>query len=218
MILQIKQDFLNPEPFHSLLELAGMLSSLNKPWYVAGGWSIDLYLQQRRREHKDVDIAVFRQDQLVIQMYLLDRGWKLWKYMGDTEAIEPWLPGEKLELPDRGIFAEPVNEIGSIDILLSEKKGKQWWYHRDARITHSIKTVGMNLDLGIPFLSPEIVLLFKARHLYVDEPNYILHRQADENDFQAVRRLLNVKRRTWLEKAIGLLYPNHPWLKYLRQL
>jgi hypothetical protein len=219
MILQIKRALLNPEDFHSLLELAGILSNLNKPWYVAGGWAIDLYLQQYRRKHKDVDIAVFRRDQLVIQRYLLDRGWKLWKYMGDTETVEPWLPGEQLKLPDRGIFAEPVNtDIEGIDILLSEKRGEQWWYHRDARITHPIKTVGMYSDLDIPFLSPEIVLLFKARHLYVDEPNYVLHRHADENDFQAVRPLLTAESHIWLEKAIGLLYPNHPWLKHLRQI
>jgi hypothetical protein len=109
--------------FHTLLEVARSLSGLNKPWYVAGGWAIDLYLQQCRRTHKDVDIAVFRRDQLMIQRYFFDRAWRLWKYRGDSEAVEPWLLGEKLELPDRGIFAEPVNtELPHIDILLSEKK------------------------------------------------------------------------------------------------
>jgi hypothetical protein len=207
----------NSQSFRPVLKLAGLLSDFKELWFVAGGWAIDLYVQQGRRKHKDLDIAVFREDQLVIQGYLLDSGWKLWKYIGDSQGVEPWLPGQKLELPDRGIYAQPVNtEIGSVDILLSEKKGERWYYHRDARITHAIQTVGIRSDLDIPFLSPEIVLLFKAHHLYTNDSSSMLHRQTDEDDFQSVHRLLTARCRTWLEKAIGLLYPNHPWLKYLR--
>lgn len=218
-VVQVKEVLTDPKSFHPLLGLAGFLSGLNKPWYVAGGWAIDLYLHECSRKHKDIDIVVFRQDQMAIQRYFLDKGWKLRKYRGDSEVLEPWLPDEKLELPDRGASAKSTDtEIEGMDILLSEKNGEQWRYHRDPRITHPIKTVGMYSDLGIPYLSPEIVLLFKARHLYIDEPNYMLHRQADENDFQAIHRLLTVKRRTWLADAIAVLYPNHAWLKYLRQI
>lgn len=31
------------------------------PWYIAGGWSIDLFLGKKTREHKDMDIVVFRE-------------------------------------------------------------------------------------------------------------------------------------------------------------
>jgi hypothetical protein len=203
------------KPFQPLIEVVGMLSSLYIPWYVAGGWAIDLYVQQYRRKHKDIDIAIFRRDQLVVQGYFLERGWKLWKYVGNSTAREPWLPGERLELPDRGIFVEPVDEIPSIDILLSEIEGDEWYYHKDSRIRHPVRSVGMRSTLEIPLLSPEIVLLFKARHVYGDEPNDILNRQKDENDFQAVHRFLTAKRRAWLAQVIELLYPNHPWLKYL---
>jgi hypothetical protein len=207
-----------PRPFHYPLEVAEMLSSLDKPWYIAGGWAIDLYLQRQRREHKDVDIAVFRQDQLVFQEYFLDRGWKLWKYIGDSTNVERWLIGEKLKLPDRGIFAEPSHmAMPRMDILLSEKKGDHWYYHADSRITHPVKTLGIRSDLGIPFFSPEIVLLFKARHVTIDEASDILHRENDEKDFQTVRRLLTAEHRAWLTEALTLLYSNHPWLRYLAQ-
>jgi hypothetical protein len=201
------------------LEIAKVLSDLQIPWYVAGGWAIDLYLQEFRTTHKDVDVAVFRQDQLIIQRYFLERRWKLRKYVGNSVALGPWFSGEKLALPDRGIFAEPPNsELPSMDILLNERKGETWWFHKDARITHPIKTIGICSDFGIPFLSPEIVLLFKAGHIHIHEPNNILHRQADENDFQAVDRLLTSRRRAWLKKAIEMMYPNHAWLQYLRQI
>jgi hypothetical protein len=37
----------DPKPFHYILKVAAMLSSLDKPWYVAGGWAIDLYLGEQ---------------------------------------------------------------------------------------------------------------------------------------------------------------------------
>ena len=203
-------------PFHYPRKAAEMLSRLNRPWYIAGGWAIDLYLQQQRRKHKDVDIAVFRQDQLAFQEYFLDRGWKLWKYMGDSVQVEPWWIGEQLRLPDRGILAEPSDvAMPRIDILLSEIKGDSWYYHADSRITHPVKTLGLRSDLGVPFFSPEIVLLFKARHVSTDEPNDIVHQEKDEKDFHAVHRLLTTEQRTWLAEALRLFYSNHPWLKYL---
>jgi hypothetical protein len=206
----------SPKPFHGLLEIAEMLSRLDQPWYIAGGWAIDLYLQQQRRDHKDVDIAVFRQNQLAFQEYFLDRGWKLWKYIGDSVQVEPWSIGEELKLPDRGVLAEPRNAtMPRIDILLSEIKGDSWYYHADSRITHPVRTLGIRSDLGIRFFSPEIVLLFKARHVTMKEPSDIVHRENDERDFQAVRRLLTVEQRTWLAAALTLFYSNHPWLKYL---
>ena len=216
MILQMNDTLVNSASFRPVLELVSFLSGFREPWYVAGGWAIDLYLQQGRRTHKDVDIAVFRQDQLAIQKYFLDKGWRLWKYVGDSEALELWSPGAKLELPDRGVLAEPVDaELGNMDILFSEKKGQHWWYHRDRWITHPIKTVGIHSSLGIPFLSPEIVLLFKAHHLYTDDSSSLRHRQTDEDDFQAVHKVLSATRRAWLKRAIISLYPGHPWLKHL---
>jgi hypothetical protein len=207
-----------PKPFHYLLEVAEMLSGLGKPWYIAGGWAIDLYLGQQRRDHKDVDMAVFRQDQFAFQEYFLDRSWKLRKYIGDSVQVEPWLIGEQLNLPDRGILAEPSDvAMPRIDILLSETKGDLWYYHADSRITHPVKTLGLRSDLGVPFFSPEIVLLFKARHVSTDEPNDSIHQENDEKDFQAIRRLLTTEQRTWLVKALILFYSNHPWLKYLME-
>jgi hypothetical protein len=29
-----------------------------QPWFVAGGWALDLFAERRSREHSDVDIAI----------------------------------------------------------------------------------------------------------------------------------------------------------------
>ena len=207
---------MNSDPFQQVLSMAEVLTELDRPWYVAGGWAIDLYLQKRRRNHKDVDIAVFRRDQLAVQNYLMDRGWKLSKYVGNSVALERMEVSKRLELPDRGILAEPEKTgLPAIDIMLSETKDEQWWYHADPRITHPLRTVGLRSKLGVPILSPEIVLLFKARHLYGDDPDSLRHRQADESDFQDIHGSLTAEGRAWLEWAIGLIRPEHPWIGQL---
>jgi hypothetical protein len=207
-----------------VLEVARVLADLKAPWYVAGGWAIDLYLNESRRNHKDVDVAVFRRDQLVIQSYLLDRGWELYKYVGDSVAVGRMWVGEQLGLPDRGILARPPAEaeridafLPAVDLLLSETDGVRWWYHADLRITHALETVGLRSKIGVPILSPEIVLLFKARHVYESDSESLLHRQADDGDFNAVERWLPAESRSWLNRALELLYPGHAWLDRLRQ-
>jgi hypothetical protein len=58
---------------------------------------------------------------------------------------------------------------------------------------------------GIPYLAPEIVLLFKARH---DRPK-------DQGDFTGVLPLLNPGRRAWLAAALARVHPGHPWISEL---
>jgi hypothetical protein len=46
-------------------------------WFVAGGWAIDLFLEKTTRPHEDIEIAIFRKNQLALQDYL--DGWLLKK-------------------------------------------------------------------------------------------------------------------------------------------
>src|SRR5690242_5179051 len=204
---------MNADPFQPVLAVAHLLAGLPCPWYVAGGWAIDLYLQQRPRAHKDVDIAVFRRDQDTVQQYFLARGWELWKYVGNSVTLERMAGPQQLALPDRGILAQPATAGGPrIDLLLSETRDGQWWYHADPRIRHPLPAVGLTSALGVPLLNPAIVLLFKARHLYGADPESLRHRAADARDFRALAGSLTVEQRRWLAGALELLYPDHPWL------
>ena len=59
---------------------------------------------------------------------------------------------------------------------------------------------------GLPYLRPEVVLLYKAK-----QP-----RAADERDAAAAIPLLSRHERTWLAEAIARDTPTHPWLSRLR--
>ena len=43
------------------------------PWWVAGGWAIDLTLGHQTRKHEDLDVLVLRRDQAWVREELL--GW-----------------------------------------------------------------------------------------------------------------------------------------------
>ena len=44
------------------------------PWWVAGGWAIDLLLGRQTREHGDLDLLVLRRDQAPVREELRDLG------------------------------------------------------------------------------------------------------------------------------------------------
>jgi hypothetical protein len=45
------------EPWHPL-DFAARMEGADFPWFVAGGWAIDLFLGTRTRDHEDLEIAV----------------------------------------------------------------------------------------------------------------------------------------------------------------
>lgn len=53
------------------------MKSFTKPWFIAGGWAIDLYLNKVTRQHKDIEIGIFRENQNELKKYLAD--WQFYK-------------------------------------------------------------------------------------------------------------------------------------------
>jgi hypothetical protein len=39
-------------------DIARLLAGVTVPWYVAGGWAIDLFIGRQTREHGDLEIAI----------------------------------------------------------------------------------------------------------------------------------------------------------------
>ncbi len=51
-------------------EVAQLFSSLTIPWWIAGGWALDLFLGVQTREHRDIDVQILRRDQQVVRALL----------------------------------------------------------------------------------------------------------------------------------------------------
>ena len=58
-------------------QVCALLRAFDRPWWVAGGWAVDLFLGRRTRPHKDIEIALYRHDQSALQEHLA--GWSLRK-------------------------------------------------------------------------------------------------------------------------------------------
>src|SRR5207249_11802319 len=132
---------------------------LEGPWFVAGGWAIDLFLGRETRHHDDIEVAIFRSDQQAVRQYL--NGWEFSKVVAGKR--EPWQGDERLALPVHEIHARGPRDPGEIEILLNESDGTLWRFRRDLRVTRSLSEIGGKSNDGIPYLAPEVMLLYKAK-------------------------------------------------------
>lgn len=186
----------------TLREVAALLRPFPHRWWVAGGWAIDLFLDQKTREHQDIEVALLRRDQHAMREHLAD--WELY-YVADHE-LHAWPEGERLELPIHEAWARRRGDPRwRLELLLNECRDGKWLYRRDVRIKRPLEHVGLTTAAGLPVLAPEIVLLYKARHA---EPK-------DAADLTAVLPALDDGRRRWLRAALDLVHPGHPWVSRL---
>jgi hypothetical protein len=171
-------------------------------WAICGGWAVDLFLGRKTRSHQDVDLAILRRDQLPAQQYLRERGWTL--EVAHHGSLIPWKPGEYLELPLHTIWCSRQDEF--VELLLNETEGQRFLFRRDTTLQMSLTDVFLRTAEGIPFLAPEIVLLYKS--------NAPEHEGNRSDFFNALPALTNQQRR-WLWNALAKLYPKHEWLDVL---
>ncbi|MFT4100795.1 MAG: hypothetical protein QM674_07115 [Burkholderiaceae bacterium] len=43
-------------------DAAAWLANVAAPWWIAGGWAIDMFLDRETRSHKDLDVGILRRD------------------------------------------------------------------------------------------------------------------------------------------------------------
>ncbi|MEB7784250.1 nucleotidyltransferase domain-containing protein [Mammaliicoccus sciuri] len=186
--------------FQECEKLNLLMKNFNKCWFIAGGWALDLYVGKKTRHHEDIEIGIFRNDQLYLKNYF--KGWKFKKVVNGQ--FYEW-GDEFLELPIHEVYIINKDTDVYIEILLNEFKNNEWIYRRDIRISKYLNDTYSYNDLGIPYLNPEIVLLFKSKNT----------RKKDNQDFECVINQLDYKKKEWLSNNLKLTNPNHNWNQYL---
>jgi hypothetical protein len=208
----------------ALEEAAALMDEFPGPWWVAAGWAIELHVGSATRPgyaegsaafansvparatkgaghrgivrgHGDVDILVLRDDQEAIRRQL--PGWDV--QIAHGGRLEPWAEGARIELPRSGLWARSDPDgPWQLQFLLAERDGETWWFRRDPRIRVPLGEIGLRSSGGVPYLRPEVTLLFKSK-----DP-----RERDETDFAAVLPLLDAAARSRLAEWLP---PDHPW-------
>lgn len=175
-------------------------------WGIAGGWAIDLFLKRKTRVHGDVDIVILRHDQHVLFTFLHDiGGWDLHFVKGDRSV--PW-HNEHLEIPIHELHAEALlGHAPGFEILLNDSDPEEttWFYRRDFRVTLPLDRLVVRNKLDIPFIAPEVVLLYQSKYNH--------HPQCADLIFSMVD--LGFTRRSWLLNALRKVEPDHPWIDIL---
>jgi len=182
------------------VEVAVRLSGVRAPWYVASGWALDLFRGGPTRAHADIEIGV---------------------PIGDFDRVRSALPGFEIHVVGSGRrwpLDSPAYErmhqtwvydaaTGHyrLDIFREPHDGDVWIYRRDTRIRRPHASLIERTADGIPYLAPEVALLFKTKH----------RRDKDEADFAGALPLLDPARRAWLAEALTLVHPDHHWLSRL---
>jgi aminoglycoside-2''-adenylyltransferase len=186
----------------ALQRVAEIMAGFPASWFVAGGWAIDLYLGRITRHHKDVEIAMFRRDQGALHAHFPD--WRLRKVVGRTRStwqVTEWLGPPVHQLEVRRTATARI----AFEVLFNERHGHRWVFRRNPAITRPVVKVVLRSRAAVPFLAPEVVLLYKAKHL----------RFVDQQDFYAASERLDTERRVWLLRALAICHPGHPWLTRL---
>ncbi len=210
-----------PEP---VARVAGLMAAFRPRWFLCGGWAADSWLGRQTRDHADIDIVVFQDDQRAVFEHLAD--WQLVAHDNRVEgdSTEPWT-GRRLDLPAHiharshgAAPAAPGTGRGpgfNLEILLSERSGGDWIFSREPRITMPLRLCAWQSAWGVPAVTPEVILFYKAiPPAWRDLPRPDL-RPHDELDFLALLPRLTEGQRNWPQEAISLVQPGHPWLTQL---
>lgn len=177
-------------------EVARLFSRVAAPWWIAGGYAIELAAGRPFREHGDIDVLLLRRDQLAVQEALPT--WEWWA-ADPPGTLRPWARGELLPTGVDDVWCRPsASAPWRIQVMLDEAQGDEWVSRRNPAVRRAIGELGAVSPDGLPYLAPEVQLFAKAHGT----------RPKDEQDFAAALPLLGDAQRRWLAQALD---DAHPW-------
>jgi hypothetical protein len=195
------------EPVHAV---GSLLSGLTVPWWITGGWAIDLAAGQVTRDHADVNVMMLERDEHALRG--LTRAGIHIQLIADGQPPGPWPAGRRLTAGPAPGPKPPATGPGRragdrlivrgadlplpAEVVPDSAVGAFWVYRRGARIWWRPLADITRYRQGIPFLAPEVVLLIKARP-GLDKPAT----DNDQRDFETALPLLSAGQRSWLKDA-----------------
>jgi len=197
--MTIKRPANVPEPVE---RVAGLMRAFQGSWFLIGGWAVDAWLGRQSREHADVDIGLFRDEEQALFEFLC--GWHLVAHdTPDASHDDPW-DGGQLRFPAHIHARHP--DWPEIDFNFNERSGRRLSISRDPQISFDIDDAVRVSPWGLPTLVPEVIIWFKAKDV----------RPRDGLDTDALLPLLDGNQRDWLASTLARVTPDHPWLARLR--
>jgi hypothetical protein len=177
--------------------VAERLAGVAAPWCVAAGWAVDLHVGRPTREHHDLEIAVPSASFAEVA----GRFPELAFYAAGNGQVTPATPAALAEVHQTWAL-DTAAEVWRFDVFREPHDGDRWISRRNETLTRPYAEIVRRSSDRIPYLAPEVVLLFKAKH----------RRAKDEADYAVLAPRLTRAERAWLNDALAMVHPGHPWI------
>lgn len=169
-------------------------------WWIGGGRALELHLQQTWRFHDDLDVGVCRYQAPAVYAWLSK--WDL--HIAAAGRLSPW-DGRHLDADRSENNVWVRSSPGSswrFDVTIGDGTEAQWIYRRNPRIRRSWNRAVPTTDNGVPYLAPDLQLLFKST----------AGRPKDALDAAKVIPALDSDEVAFLDRHLP---PAHPWRRLL---
>jgi hypothetical protein len=183
-------------------QCADWFSTVTVPWWVAGGWALDLYAGAQSRPHGDLDVGVLRRD--VGEILAALSSWEVFEVRAGVLTRLDAAGAPRAEV--NSLWCRPMGtSLWVMQLLLEESADGFWVFRRQPDIRLALGMAVRRTPSGLPYLSPEIQLLYKAK-----DP-----RPRDQADFDHIAPRLDPGARAWLRDALARIDPGHAWMREL---
>ena len=169
-------------------------------WWITGGRALELHVGRSWRDHDDSDVSVLRDQVFTVRSTLAE--WDL--HIAAAGVLTAW-NGKALyaEKEQNNLWCRrQANDPWSLDVTISDGDHESWVYRRDPTIRVPWRKSVLRSAEGIPYLAPELQLLFKSKDL----------RRKDSLDAQEVIPQLDAERQSRLREALP---DDHDWQSLL---
>lgn len=202
-----------------------LLEKSDFSWAICGGFALDMFLGKEIRKHSDIDICVFENDREKILPYMLQNKWDVYEFRGNGKvrslsrellseagrnlmctngvcAIAKFYPCDEEGLLWYEFFHTGINELDYIEFLFNTATAEYLIFDEAKGIKREIEKAVLYHE-RVPYLAPEIVLLYKSACADGEENNV---------DFEQTYPLMNDEQKEWFLRSLSILYPNgHKW-------
>lgn len=205
---------------HELLKNGGF------DYAICGGQALDMFLGYESRTHGDVDICAFRDERDRIIRYMQSLGFDVYEMLGGGKVhritdlflqnrqknifcarencpLVKLYPTDETDVYWMEFFHTGETEPDYIEFLFNDRTQGAFEYARNREITLGVDRAVLFSD-GIPYLAPELILLYKSTDI---------ERDGYQQDFELAYRKMDASQKAWFRNAIRQEYPEgHQWL------
>lgn len=197
-----------------ILQAKEFFSPMQADWAVCGGFALDLSGETRR--HSDLDVCVFEQDREAVCAWMLQHGWWVFEFQGqgllrsihakdmsvsghnlmcvrdyDCDLVE-FGPGPD-DLYNYRFHYKGIVELNYVELLFNQTQDGGFVFGPQPEVRRELGKAILWRE-GIPYLAPELVLLYKSQR--PDQANF-------QEDWDRTVPCLDEDQREWLRGALA---------------